>query len=97
MDFRRILVDDNGIISAEEIKGDNILLTVAQFGQNAQVKMTKQEAFEIAFSLLCLVQEPDDIDVLDALMDTNLDEEEQRITVLELLQNMVKNLEELED
>jgi len=97
MDFRRILVDDNGIVAAE-VAGDDILLQVAQFGpQNVQVKMTKQEAFEIAFSLLCLVQEPDDIDVLDCLMDTNLDTEEQRDPVLGLLQNMVKNLEELED
>ncbi len=87
MDFRRNLIDDKGIVSAEALEDGSVVLTL-DTSEKVQVKMDKQEAFEIAFSLLCLAQQPDDIDVVIDLAETNLDNEEQKKNLLRILHDI---------
>jgi hypothetical protein len=57
--------------------------------ERTRLNLDNQEIFEVAFSLLCLAQKPNDVDVVIDLIETNLDTEDKRKNTVRILRDIL--------
>ena len=88
--FKREILDE-GIISADVMLDGSVDLFCKDkiFDESARLNLDNQEIFEVAFSLLCLAQKPNDVDVVIDLIETNLDTEDKRKNTKRILRDIL--------
>lgn len=88
--FKRQFLDE-GIISADVMLDGSVDLICEDkiLEERTRLNLDNQEIFEVAFSLLCLAQKPNDVDVVIDLIETNLDTEDKRKNTKRILRDIL--------
>jgi hypothetical protein len=88
--FKRQTINE-GVISADVMLDGSVDLICEDkiLEERTRLNLDNQEIFEVAFSLLCLAQKPNDVDVVIDLIETNLDTEDKRKNTVRILRDIL--------